>query len=131
VYQWPRGSCLMKKTRGQKSRVRVPLKIFIRYLFTSFISKDRDLCQFIKHYLLSIVIDLKMIEYLQNVGNSWKVITESVSGTKPVTAQIRDNISKDFNFQCYSCIVHTPPSTEYYFFSCENVYSQCNVCGNC
>jgi hypothetical protein len=26
VYQWPRGSCLMKKTRGQKSRVRVPLK---------------------------------------------------------------------------------------------------------
>jgi hypothetical protein len=25
VYQWPRGSCLMKKTIGQKSRVRVPL----------------------------------------------------------------------------------------------------------
>jgi hypothetical protein len=25
MYQWPRGSCLMKKTRGQKSRVRVPL----------------------------------------------------------------------------------------------------------
>jgi hypothetical protein len=25
VYQGPRGSCLMKKTRGRKSRVRVPL----------------------------------------------------------------------------------------------------------
>jgi hypothetical protein len=26
VYQGPRGSCLMKKNRGRKSRVRVPLK---------------------------------------------------------------------------------------------------------
>jgi hypothetical protein len=26
VYQGPRGSCLMKKTRGRKSRVRVPLR---------------------------------------------------------------------------------------------------------
>jgi hypothetical protein len=30
VYQWPRGSCLMKKTRGRKSRVRVPLNLLYK-----------------------------------------------------------------------------------------------------
>jgi hypothetical protein len=31
VYQGPRGSCLMKKTRGRKSRVRVPLTTITPY----------------------------------------------------------------------------------------------------
>jgi hypothetical protein len=37
VSQGPRGSCLMKKTRGQKSRVRVPLILLENWPYTFFI----------------------------------------------------------------------------------------------
>jgi hypothetical protein len=42
VYQGPRGSCLMKKTRGRKSRAMVPLSMQVIILQTEIPIKNRS-----------------------------------------------------------------------------------------
>jgi hypothetical protein len=45
VYQGPRGSCLMKKNRGRKSRVRVPLRHFYgNYRYSYATNKKKSCC---------------------------------------------------------------------------------------
>jgi hypothetical protein len=74
VYQGPRGSCLMKKTRGRKSRVRVPLTINRRFCYVVYNSRKSN--GFNNCTLWSIIVVIERREVFGSATHalaSWKV----------------------------------------------------------